>query len=543
MIPPPNTLAAVAVEHLAANGISTLYCLPGVHNDELLTSPSLSRLGIKTVHCRHEQGCGYMALGAAMATGRPQALSIIPGPGLLNAAAALATARSTFAPVVAMVGQIASSSMGKQLGDLHEIVSQTTVVQSLTKWSTVVRLPSDSHEAFTTAFRFACSGRPGPAAIEVPYDLWTAPIAPRSVLPAGRAELPALDDDELARAVNLLLRARRPLIVVGGGAQDASDETRTLAELLRAPVLANRMGKGVLDSDHPLSVTLPEGHSLWGATDVVVAAGTRMRTPSGWGLDEKLSIIRIDVDQSEFARSPRPAAAICGDVATVLRELANRLQRTLGRRPDRTDEIAACRASVARRMTDLQPQVDMLRAIRAELPPEGIFVEELTQIGYVSRLAFPVHRPRTFLSPGHQGTLGFGFPAAIGAQIARPGLPVVAIAGDGGLLFAIQELATAVHFRVPVVTVVFNDRAYGNVRRARLERRLPIDDCELTNPDFVRLAESFGALGLRASGAPQLQEAVRLALKTSVPTLIEVPLPPLPSPWPLLHLPRVRPLR
>jgi acetolactate synthase-1/2/3 large subunit len=271
--------------------------------------------------------------------------------------------------------------------------------------------------------------------------------------------------------------------------------------MLQAPVIAYRGGRGVLDSRHALSHTLPAGHLLWRDADVVLGIGTRLQPQqTAWGTDDRLQIIRIDIDAEEIDRIAKPDVRIVGDAVVVLQRLLAILPRDNKTRPSRQDEMQALKADMAARFAKLQPQLAYLEAIRAELPEDGIFVDDLTQVGYVSRFAFPVYRPRTFLSSAYQGTLGWGFAAAIGAKVACPEKPVVAVAGDGGFMFNVQELATAMRHRIAVVAIVFNDNAYGNVRRIQQQQFSGHTIAsDLVNPDFVKLAESFGALGLQAT--------------------------------------------
>ncbi|MGH7041305.1 MAG: thiamine pyrophosphate-dependent enzyme [Acetobacteraceae bacterium] len=536
---PRSTTAEATVAALAANGIDTIFCLPGVQNDHLFDALHAAQGRIRPIHTRHEQGAAYMALGAAMATGRPAAYAVVPGPGFLNTTAALATAYAVNAPVLALGGQIALAAIGRGTGQLHEIPDQLAIMRGLTKWAERIRSPFEAAPLVAEAFRQMRSGRPRPVALECPIDVWgrAAPVPP-AVLAAPC--VPEVDPEAIAAAVKLLGAASRPLIVVGGGAQGASAEVTALAELLQAPVMAHRMGQGVLDRRHPLSVNLLAGWRLWETADVVLAIGTRLATPLlQWGTDAALKIIRIDADPDEIDRIARPALALTGDAAPILRALRAALPGQP--RASRSDEVAGHRAAADQALSALRPQLDFLAAIRAELPEDGILVDELTQLGYAARLAFPVYRPRTFLSPGYQGTLGWGVATALGAKAARPDVPVVALSGDGGFLFTANELATAVQFRIPIVVVLMNDGAYGNVRRIQAQQfgnRLIASD--LRNPDFRRFVESFGALALRADTPDALRTALRTALAADVPAVIEVPTGPMPDPWTLLRPARNR---
>jgi acetolactate synthase-1/2/3 large subunit len=308
-------------------------------------------------------------------------------------------------------------------------------------------------------------------------------------------------------------------------------------------VLAYRRGRGMLDGRSPFAVTLPLGRELWGEADVVIGIGTHLLTPlTVWGVDADLAVIRIDADPEEPARVRKPAVALIGDAKPILRELLRALPKHNSKRPSRLEEMQGRQAKLRRRLDKIAPQLAYLEAIRAELPEDGIFVDEVTQLGFAARLALPVYKPRTFLSPGYQDNLGWGFATALGAQHARADVPVLAISGDGGFLFTSNELATAVRHRIPLTVVVFNDGAFGNVRRIQEEtfgNRLIA--CDLANPDFLRYAESFGAAAERARNPQELRAALKRAFKRrDGPTLIEVPVGPMPSPWEFIFMPPVR---
>jgi acetolactate synthase I/II/III large subunit len=535
------TTAEFAVAALIAHGIETVYALPGVHNDPLFDALFKAGKRVRTIHTRHEQGAAYMALGAALATGKPQTYAVVPGPGLLNSSAALLTAYGMNAPVLALVGQIPQAAIGRGFGYLHEIRDQAGIISRLVDFSARIREPNEAAPLIAQALRAMASGRPGPAVLECAMDVWGRTAPTRSIESLLPAPAPPLDENAIEDAARRLGASQRPLIVVGGGAQHAAAEVSELSRVLQAPVFAYRRGRGVLDSRNPLSVTLPLGRELWGEADVVLAVGTRLFSGfTQWGIDAELAIIRIDADPEEPERFARPAAALIGDAKPILRRLAQLLPGK--ERASRHAELEARQAMMRARLAKLAPQAGFLEAIRAELPEDGIFVDEVTQIGFAARLLFPVYAPRTFLSPGYQDNLGWGFATALGAAHARPDVPVVSIAGDGGFLFASNELATAVHHRIALTVVVFNDGAFGNVRRIQEEQygnRLIASD--LSNPDFVRYAQSFGAEAERARNPQELRSALRRAFKRrDVPTLIEVPVGPMPSPWEFIQMPRVR---
>jgi len=539
-MPQLNTAEAVAAS-LVANGIDTLYCVPGVQNDVLMDAFYHVQDKIRIIHTRHEQGAAYMALGAAMATGKPQVYAVVPGPGFLNSTAALATAHACNAPVLALVGQIPQQHIGRGFGFLHEIPDQLGVMRSLTKWAARIETPQDAPDRVEEAFHQMQSGRPRPVGLECAVDVWPRSAAVRDSRSVNGGTT-AIDQSAIETAAALLCAAKHPLMVIGGGAQHASAEVKALAEWLQIPVAAGQMGFGVLDSRHPLSIPLPVAHKLWSQADVVLAVGTRLHLQQmAWGLDADLKIIRIDIDAEEIARFAQPAVGIVGDAAQTLGALFDAIRGQNPARHSPPGELGRARASFDTEISVLQPQLDYLQAIRAALPENGILVDEVTQLGHAARFGYPVYRPRTFITPGYQGTLGWGYATALGVKVARPDCPVVSINGDGGFMFNVQEMATAMRHGIAAIAVVFDDGAYGNVRRSQeLRYGNRLIGCDLANPDFVELAESFGMGGTRVTTPGELTKALAKAIKADQPQLIHVPVGPMPDPWKFVHLPRVR---
>ncbi|MFO1080896.1 MAG: thiamine pyrophosphate-binding protein [Reyranellaceae bacterium] len=536
--------AQAVVHSLELNGIDTLFCLPGVQNDAFFDALYDRTNAIRPIHARHEQACAYMALGYAMATGRPSAYVVVPGPGFLNTTAALSTAYAVNAPVLALTGQIQQSMIGRNVGLLHELPDQLGIMRGLTKWADRITAPNEAPGLVNEAFRRLLSGRRRPVGLECALDTWARKAPVELAATPAKADPCPVDEDAVERAAKLLGAAKRPLIVVGGGAMDAGPQVQAIAELLEAPVLTGRMGQGVIDGRHRLSVTMLAGYRLWGEADVVLAVGTRLQPQQQtWGLDDDHKIIRIDIDGEELDRFKRPEIGIIGDAAATLKVLAERLPKHTTTRDGHAERVGETKAAATKRIRDhLAPQIAWLEAMRRALPEDGILVDELTQMGYAARLAWPTYRPRTFLSPGYQGTLGWGYATSLGAKVAKPDVPVLSISGDGGFLFTAMEMATAAQHGIASIAVVFSDGAYGNVRRIQRksynERTIASD---LSNPDFVKLGDSFGIAAERAGSPDELATAIGRALKRGGPALIDCPVGELPDPWTIVQVPRIRP--
>lgn len=538
------TTAQTVVSMLEVNGIDTLFCLPGVQNDPFFDALYDRTNAIRPIHARHEQACAYMALGYAMASGKPSAYVVVPGPGFLNTTAALSTAYAVNAPVLALTGQIQQSMIGRNVGLLHELPDQLAIMRGLTKWADRIPSPSAAPGLVNEAFRRLLSGRQRPVALECAMDTWARRAPVELIGTAALADPCPVDEDGVERAARLLGGAQRPMIVVGGGAQGAGEFVQRIAELLDAPVMTGRMGQGVIDGRHRLSITSPAGYQFWGEADVVLAVGTRLQPQQqNWGIDDTLKIIRIDADSEELDRQRKPEIGIVGDATATLRVLADHLAKHNIKRNGRAEQVAEIKAASTKKIRDLlAPQIAYLEAMRKALPEDGILVDELTQMGYAARFAWPTYRPRTFLSPGYQGTLGWGYATSLGAKIAKPDSAVLSISGDGGFMFTAMEMATAAQHGIGVVAVVFSDGAFGNVKRIQQQsfnnRTIATD---LRNPDFVKMAESFGIDAVRVGSPDELGAAISRGIAKGAPLLIDCPVGQFPDPWSLVTLPRIRP--
>ena len=527
--------ADAVVRSLIRQGVDTFFVLPGSPYELHDALYDFQAAGAARIfNARHEQGVAYMAYGYARASGRTGVYFVVPGAGVLNTTAALCTAYSANERVLCVAGEIASHGAGRGFGMLHEIPDQLGVLERLTKWAGHVAHPAEAPRLVNEAFRQMHTGRPRPTALQIPVDIAAleAEVQLEDAAPVSECFQP--DPEAIARAAKLLGRAKRPLIMVGGGALEAGAELLAVAEALQAPVVSHRQGKGIVDDRHWLSQTYPAGHRLWTDTDVVLAVGTRLKYPQMyWGLDSRIRIVRIDIDPAEVDRFAKPAVGIVAGARAALAALADALVRHNTRRDSRKPELTALKRAMRKEYERaVGPQLAILDAIRAELPEDGIFVDEITQVGYVSWFGLPMYAPRHFISSGYQGNLGYGYATALGVQAAHPGRTVFAIGGDGGFMYQASELATAAKYGLNVILMVFNDNALGNVKRDQIERfsgRLV--GSEFVNPDFVRLAESFGVAGYRARTPRKLRAALKDAMRQGGPALIEMPVKNLPSPW------------
>ena len=529
-----TTVAGHVVDAIRASGIDTLFCIPGVQNDDFFNT-LVDAPDIAPIVTRHEQGAAYMAMGAAQVTGEPAAFCVVPGPGMLNASAALTSAYWAYARVFAIIGQIATFQQGRHFGALHDLPDQNAILQQLAKETVVIHDPAAAAGQVQHAIDCLHSGMPRPVTIEVPVDVW-GKASPGSVA-APTASRPKIDEAQIAKAAALLDGAERPLIVVGSGASGAGETVAALAERVQAAVTTRRMGHGVVPTAHPLFVPITSAYDLWPTADVVVGIGSRIEWPLGtWGYDDDLTLIQINLDADEVDRHGITTVGIHADADDACRALLAELGA--GAKPDRRDELAALRDRFNDRTAHLTPQRHYTAAIREAVPDSTALVEDVTQIGFAAHLFYDHLAPRTFLSSGAAGTLGAGAAVAIGASAVSES-PVVGIVGDGGFLFTATELATAVQHNIACNILLFNNNAYGNVRRIQTNR-FGADRTiasTLQNPDFAKLADAFGVRHWHADSPESLVPALGEAVDTDAPCLIEVSVDPMPDPWPFLRMP------
>ncbi|MGI9424834.1 MAG: thiamine pyrophosphate-dependent enzyme [Hyphomicrobiaceae bacterium] len=532
------------VNNLLANGVDTVFGLPGAQTYPIFDALARSAPAIRTVSARHEQATAYMALGYAKSTGRPGVYSVVPGPGVLNTAAALCTAYGVNAPVMCLTGQVPSEFLGSHRGHLHEVPDQLALLASFIKAAYRIEHPQDTHRVMAQAWRSMISGRQGPVSVEMCWDTMAMSAQlpePRRVTPD---DPPTIDDSAIAAAAKFVTRGKRPMIMVGGGAQHAGTSVLELAEHLNCPVVSHRGGKGVIAGDHPLAVDCASAIELWAETDVLIGIGSRLELQyMRWtGMQQLIRrpeppphVIRIDIDPAEMRRL-KPHVPVIADADDGTRALLHALKSCKAKSGTEA-RLSAARETMREAINAVQPQMSYLHVIREELPHDGIFVDDLCQVVYASYFGWTAFQPRTYVTCGYQGTLGYGYPTALGVKIANSDRAVLSILGDGGFMFAVQELATAVQEDIGVIAIVFNNASYGNVRRD--QKRLfdnRVNASELRNPDFMALVASFGAAGYQVNSPEELRPALRQAIEDDKPAVIEVIVDPdsEASPWDLL---------
>jgi acetolactate synthase-1/2/3 large subunit len=521
-----RTCGEVLVEILEAYGIDTVFGIPGVHTVELYRG--LPNTRIRHITPRHEQGAGFMADGYARASGRPAACFIITGPGMTNIATAMGQALADSVPMLVISSVNNRHELGLGEGRLHELPDQRGLVRGVAVFSHTLLRPAELPAVLARAFAVFDGARPGPVHIEIPLDVITAPAddLPRA---AHRVVRPGPDPRAIARAADLLADASEPFVVLGGGTVGAPEAARALVERLAAPAALTINAKGVLPPGHPLSLgstlPLPPVLAALQAADVVLAIGTELGETDTLLFDGALSLagqlVRIDIDPAQLTRSARPAVAICSDAGLAMRALHDALLPAAPTAP-RTRAAQLRDAAGTAIRADYRMHGRFLQAV-ADALPGVIIAGDSTQPVYGGNLAYAAVAPRSwFNSSTGYGTLGYGLPAALGARLARPDAPVVALIGDGGIQFTIGELATAVELGLPVPILLWNNRGYGEIKTYMADRGIPQIGVDIYTPDFQAIARGFGCRALKAEGYAHFGQALREAVAASGPTVIEI---------------------
>jgi acetolactate synthase I/II/III large subunit len=511
-------------KQLHREGVRVVFGLPGVQLYGAMAALREEK-DIRFILTRHEQATTYMADGYARAGGGVGVALVVPGPGVLNAGAGLSTAYSCSSPVFLVAGQVPKRYLGKDVGVLHEINEQLDVVKPITKWRRRVLEVSEIPAAVQEAFRQLKTGRPRPVHLEIPPDT-LEDEGEAELLPPLTVARTAAPDADIERAARVLLDATRPIIYAGGGvhASGAHEVLTAVAEYLQAGVVQSAEGKGAV-SDHS---DLALGAALWpknplreylDAADTILVVGSRCAIAA---FQPSQKIVQLDVDGEEIGRNHPVVGGLVGDAKLTLERLLERLRTDAPPRPSRKREREQLRDALTA-MDTQEPNHSILAALRAGTPEDAIVIAGMTQIGYYSRPFWPVYRPRTYLTSSYSGNLGFEVPTALGVKVARPERSVVCITGDGGFMYNSQELSTAAREKINVVIVLFNDEAYGNVARDLDESWGGSHGAAVTNPDFLKLADAYGVVGMRAAKPTDVGQLVRKAVTLDRPVLIEVP--------------------
>lgn len=519
--------------------VDTVFGIPGVHTIELYRG--LPGSGLTHITPRHEQGAAFMADGYARASGKPGVCFLITGPGVTNAATAMAQAYSDSIPMLVISAVNRREDLGMGAGRLHELPRQQDVSRGFCIWQHSVTNPQQLPDVLARAFQRMRAGRPGPVHIEIPIDLFPAPMPGKltNYRAAPAAKLPGASEEGIATAVQWLSSAKNPVILLGGGAQQCDKSATAVAELLAAPVFLSLAAKGIVDERHPLcggaNLSFSGVRERVESADVVLALATEL-AETDRNLDRanfrfKGKLIRVDIDPAQLVCNATPDLAICADADATL----NALQQALAPRLSAANEKR--QRTVAAEVEELvqgcrnewwpgsEARYRWVQALRDALPDNGILVTDSTQLAYNTNHALALFQPRSHLTctTGY-GTLGFALPAAIGAALASP-RPVIGLIGDGGLMFTLGELAAAVEQRLALPILVWNNNGYGEIRDFMQQAEVQEEGVNLRAPDFVALAQAFGAEGCRIDKAEQLSEAVANAFSRKGPTLIEITAP------------------
>ena len=523
-----KTCGQALVRLLADYGVDTVFGIPGTHTIELYRG--LAGSGLRHVLPRHEQGAGFMADGYARVSGRPGVCFVITGPGVTNIATAIGQAYSDSVPMLVLSTALATADLGRGYGRLHEITDQRAVTAPLTAFSATAMSASEVPELVARAFAVFASARPRPVHIELPFDVIAAPAAGAWTRRPAPAK-PVLDATLVGRARDLLMAAERPVVIAGGGAARAADSIRRMVDTLGSAVVTTVAGKGIVPDGHPLNLgaMLPQAAAVEvvSGADVVLAIGTELAETDHWldRLPISGRVIRVDIDPAKLTDTHAPEIAIHADAAAMAEMLADGLSP--GRAAAATDDTKGRIATVLDRIAAGDSRLRrqhrcVLDILRAQLPADAVVTSDMTQIAYSGNEIFPTTVPGTWIHPAGFSTLGFALPAAMGAKLAAPDRAVVAIAGDAGFLFTVQELATAAELGLPLPVILWNNEALGEIRDQMIERGVEPIGVVSRNPDFQALAVAFGCRAVMPDSRDGFAAAVAAALKHPGVTVIEL---------------------
>jgi 5-guanidino-2-oxopentanoate decarboxylase len=521
-----STVGRYVVELLAANGIDVVFGIPGVHTLELYRGLALT--GMRHVLVRHEQNAGFAADGYARVTGKPAAAFVISGPGMTNALTAMAQAYSDSVPMIVVASAPVRPSLGKGWGVLHEVPDQLALGVGVAGVARAASSAEDVRDHLRSMFASFRSGRARPAYLQIPLDLLAEPTDLKPERFANPDARPSPSRESIDRAAAALATANRPLIIAGGGARGASDSLLRLVDTLDAYFVSTTAGKGLLPEDHPanLGASLPfrATQELIAAADVIVAVGTELSETdfyTGTRLAISGRLIRIDLDPTKLCDQYGAEIPVLGDARAALEGIASSIKKRHGWRTG-AGPAADHRAKIERSLNaPARARLNALKAIRDAVPGDGVVFSDQTQIAYLGNYAYATDQPGSWFHPCGYGALGFALPAAIGAKIAQPERGVIALAGDFGLQFTLQDLMTAVELELSLPVVIWNNSSLGQIRDDMQAAGIPPLGVVALNPDFIAVARAFGADGKRAAGPAELTEAIRRAFDRKGPSLIE----------------------
>lgn len=523
------TCGEAVMKLLSAYEVDTVFGMAGTMTVELYRG--IARSGIRHVQCRNEQGASLMADGYARATGKPGVCTIIAGPGVTNAATGIAQAYCDSQPLLVLSGACVTRTHGKGWGAIHELNDQAAVTAGFTAFSAMVRYPEELPELIARAYGVFRGSRPRPVHLSLPRDV--LPETVEADWKTRRApSLPMPDPAAIDEAADRLAQAKRPLILVGGGAVGTRKALTDIAERIGAPVLSTNAGKGILPESHSLSlgssIVQEASQQALADADVVLLVGSEVAAGDHF-LVSKLEIsgdlIRIDIDPTELTSAYAAAVPIQADARAAMIALSSVLstRKPTALRSEGEQRVREVLARNAAKMTELEKQhARAWKIIRSALPADAIVMGDATQIVYTGSFAMPMEMERCWYYSGNYCALGVALPMAIGAKIGAPHRPVIAVAGDGGFMFTVNELATAAEERLALPVIVWNNDALNAIVEQMDQRQIPRIGVEPKSPDFLRLAESLGCHATRAASAEHLAQSVRDALVADRPTLIEV---------------------
>ena len=530
----------VLIKCLYKEGIRVIFGLPGVQIYDAII-PILDYPNMKFITTRHEQATTYMADGFARASGKIGVSMIVPGPGLQNASAGITNAYASSSQVLVITGQINRDKISKNIGILHEINDQIDIIKPITKAQTRVLKAKDLPAAVKKSFFLLRTGRPRPVEIEIPPEALSE-IAEPFEYTTTKITDETINTKHLEQAVEIILKSKNPVIWAGGGVHlsNSSNDLLALVEYLQIPVLTTPEGKGSISDKHYLSIGSPQGRSTGNSKDllrdffytcdVVLAIGTRFANAEP---KKNQKVIQIDIDTKEIGRNHKNTLGLVGNAKNIIPKLLKLIK--LKNKPRDVKKTIFEKMKFERYdnpSNQVEPLSAYVKALRKAIPEDGILVTDMTTVAYYSRTHYHTYKPRSYFTSSYSGNLGSAFPTALGVKVAKPEKVVVSISGDGGFLFNVQELATAVQYKINTISVIFNDQSFGNVKRdmKKMFNNKGLG-AYLINPNFIKLAESFGAVGMKAKNPKELEDLINQAISINKPVVIEVLVNDLPSPF------------